>query len=83
MIDRQAPSMPNTGVSMRRIWLSLARNQGEETADGEQHIVVLAGGGHRSDQDLEQLVELGSRRDGDRDGSGDLGLFAGGGEILR
>ena len=65
--------MPNTGVSMRRIWLSLARDQGEETADGEQYIVVLAGGGHRSDQDLEQLVELGSRRDGDRDGSGDLG----------
>ena len=34
---------------------------------------VLAGGRHRSDQDLEQLVELGGRRDGDGDGSGDLG----------
>ena len=34
---------------------------------------VIAWRGHGSDQDLEQLVELWGRRDGDRDGSGDLG----------
>ena len=91
MIDRQAPSMPSAGMSMRRIWLSSAMSQGvmakRKPAGGEQHLdgvrgnatacevagFVLAGHGHRSDQDLEQLVELGSRRDGDRDGSGDLG----------
>ena len=61
------------------------RDGEEGTAGDEQHLddvggdasvcevagFVIAWRGHGSDQDLEQVVELWGRRDGDRDGSGD------------
>ena len=82
MIDRQAPSTPSAGMSMRRIWLSSARDQGvvekREALAVNKHLDecrargVIAGPTHGGDQDLEQLVELGGRCDGDGDGSVDL-----------
>ena len=67
MIDRQAPSTPSAGMSMRRILVVVDEGPGrdgeEGGAGGEQHLddtvsevagFVLAGGRHRSDQDLEQ-----------------------------